>query len=124
MPTQEQVVEALGNMSVIQLINLTKDLEQLWGVEAKPQMVQQAPVQQTETQTAAQVSFNVVLQSVPAEKKISVIKAVREQLGLTLLDSKAILDALPKVIKEDLCKEEADRLKTKLTEAGAVVEVK
>jgi large subunit ribosomal protein L7/L12 len=125
MVTQEQVVQALGNMTVMELIKLTKDLEQKWGVEAKPQVVQQATTQQTtETQTQAQVSFSVVLQSVPAEKKISVIKTVRELLGLTLLDSKALLDALPKTIKEELTKEEADELKRKLTEAGAVMEVK
>lgn len=122
--TQEDVVQALDNMSVIQIIALTKQLEQVWGVEAKPQIVQQATIQTTETQTNVQTEFSVFINSVPAEKKISVIKSVREQLGLTLLDSKAVLDSLPKMVKEGMTKDEADQLKTKLAEAGAVVEVK
>jgi large subunit ribosomal protein L7/L12 len=124
MITQEQVVAALGDMSLMELIKLTRDLEQLWNVEAKPQMVAYNPLPQVETQTTVQVSFNVILQSVPPEKKISVIKTVRELLGLTLLDSKTLLESLPKTVKEDQSKEEADELQRKLMQAGAVVEVK
>lgn len=122
--TQDQVVQFLSEMPVLQLIALTKELEEKWGVEAKPQVVEQAPVQQVQTKTAVQTEFSVILQSVAADKKISVIKSVRELLGITLLESKAILDALPKTVKENIPQEEADELKRKLTEAGAVVEVK
>jgi large subunit ribosomal protein L7/L12 len=121
--TQENVAQALGNMSVMQIITLTKELEQLWGVEAKPAVVQQT-ITQPETQAVVQSEFSVILNSVPADKKISVIKMIREVLGLTLLDSKAVLDTLPKMVKDGLSKEDADQLKTKLTEAGAIVEVK
>jgi len=122
--TQEDVVQYLCNLSVMQIISLTKDLEQLWGVEAVPQMVQQAPTLVTDAPVAAQTEFSVVLNTVAADKKISVIKTVRELLGLSLMDSKAILDALPKTIKEGLTKDEAEELKRKLTEAGGMSEVK
>lgn len=123
--TQEDVVQFLDNMSVVQMIALTKQLEQLWGVEAKPQMVESiAPTQQTETK-AEQTEFNVSLVSFPADKKIALVKLIREVLGLGLLESKGVVEsALPKVIREGVSKEEAEALKTKLAEAGAVVEVK
>lgn len=120
--TNEQVAEFLGNMSVIQLITLTKELESLWGVEAKPQAVIQTIKQ--EVKTVEQTEFTVTLVSFPADKKIALVKLVREVLGLGLVESKNLVESLPKVIKEGVSKDDAEALKVKLAEVGGVVEVK
>ncbi len=123
MPTMEEVVQAMGNMSVMQIIALTKELEQKWGVEAKPQVVQQQQ-QSNEQQAPAKDEFNIILASVPADKKMAVIKTVREILTLGLKESKELVESAPKMVKEAVSKSEADDLVAKLTAAGAVVEVK
>ena len=123
MPTMEEVVQAIGNMSVMQVIALTKELEQKWGVKAEPPTVQVQP-RQNEQQEVAKDEFNVTLASVPADKKMAVIKVIREVLGLGLKESKDLAEAAPKLIKESVSKSEADDLVAKLTAAGAVIEVK
>ena len=119
--TKDEAVEALGTMTVMQLIALTKELEQSWGVKAEPQMVEFVP---QEKQGPIQTEFTVVLSSVPADKKMTVIKLVREMLGMALKESKDLVEAVPKVIKEGVSKEDADLYKTRFTEAGAVIELK
>lgn len=120
--TNEDVVKALGNMSVMQVIALTKELEQKWGVKAEPPVVQVQ--QQQQQKQEAQTEFNVILTSVPAAAKMSVIKVVREVMGLGLKESKDLVEAAPKTLKEAVSKEEAADLQNKLTTAGAVIEVK
>ncbi len=123
--TNDDVVKALGNMSVMQVIALTKELEQKWGVKAEPPTVQvQLQQQQPDTQTSAQTEFNVILTQVPADKKMAVLKMVRELTGLGLKESKDVVEGCPKVIKESVSKEEAEQVKAKLVEAGGTVEVK
>lgn len=122
--TLEDVVQSLGNMSVMELISLTRDLEAKWGVKAVPQPVQVQQQNKQEEVKATQDEFTVVLASVPADKKMSVIKVVREVLGLPLKESKELVEAVPKTIKEGVSKAEADDYVSKLTAAGAVVEVK
>jgi large subunit ribosomal protein L7/L12 len=122
--TQEQVVEALGNLTVVELIALTRRCEQQWGVEAKPQLVQSVGVETPVETQAAQTEFEVVFVSYPADKKMGLVKLVREVMGLGLLESKNLVEAVPKTLKEGLTKEEAETLKARLTEAGAVCEVK
>ncbi len=123
--TNDDVVKALGNMSVMQVIALTKELEQKWGVKAEPPTVQvQTQQQQPDTQTSVQTEFNVVLTQVPADKKMAVLKMVRELTGLGLKESKDVVEGCPKVIKESVSKEEAEQVKAKLVEAGGTVEVK
>ena len=121
--TTDDIARALGNMSVMELISVTKELEKRWGVEAKPQPVQ-VQQQQPDTQSTAKEEWNVILASVPAAAKMSVIKAVREVLGLGLKESKDLVESAPKMIKEAVSKADADDLNAKLTAAGAVVEVK
>jgi large subunit ribosomal protein L7/L12 len=119
----EEVVQALGNMSVMQVIALTKELEQKWGVKAEPQAVQiqnNAPKQETVEQT----EFTVVLTSVPADKKMACLKMVRELTLLGLKEAKEFVESVPKVVKEGCSKADAEDYKAKLTEAGGVVEVK
>lgn len=121
--TNDDVVNFLGNMSVMQVIALTKELEQKWGVKAEPQAVQ-IQQQQNEKQAVVKEEWDVVLASVPNDKKMGVIKAIRELLGLGLKESKDLAEAAPKTIKEGVSKADADDLFAKLTAAGAVVEVK
>lgn len=121
--TNDDVVKALGNLTVMELIALTKELEAKWGVKAEPQ-VQQQVQQKQEEQKPAQEEFTVVLASVPADKKMSILKAIREQLMLGLKESKDFVEAAPKTVKEGLTRAEADALKAALEAAGAVVEMK
>lgn len=120
----ENVVEFLGNLSVMELIALTKQLEQDWQVEAKP-MLQEMLIAPTQEETkAAQTEFSVVLVSFPADKKIAVIKTLREVSGLDLVSCKNLLEKLPQSVKEGLMKEQAEEMKFKLEEVGAKVELK
>lgn len=124
MPTQDEVVAALGNMTVMELIALTKHLEQHWGVEAKPQMAEITAPVETVAQGPAQTEFDVWLVSFPADKKMGLIKLVREVMGTGLKESKELVESTPKVIKEGLSKDDTEVLKARLMEAGGVVEVK
>jgi len=121
--TNDDVVKALGNLSVLEMIALTKELEQKWGVKAEPQAVQ-VQQQGPGNQVVEKEEWNVVLASVPSDKKMAVIKAVREVMGLGLKESKDLVEAAPKMLKEAVSKADADDLNAKLTAAGAVVEVK
>jgi large subunit ribosomal protein L7/L12 len=123
--TQEQVIDYLSNLSVIDLVNLTKSLEDKWGVKAAPVAV--AAVGGGAAAAAAPVEekteFTVVLKAGGANK-INVIKVVREVTGLGLKDAKDMVDGAPKEIKAGVPKTEADDIAKKLKEAGAEVEIK
>ena len=122
---QENVIKALGDMTVMELIALTKELEVKWGVEAKPLAVQLNTVPVVEANKVEQTEFEVLLVSFPPEKKITLVKLVREVLGLGLLESKNVVEStLPRTIKDGLSKEDTATLRAKLMEAGAVVEVR
>jgi large subunit ribosomal protein L7/L12 len=122
--TNEDVVNALSNMSVMEVIQLTRELEEKWGVKAEPPPVQFQPGPPQQEQAPAKDEFDVVLASVPADKKMAVIKIVRELTLMGLKESKELVEAAPKVLKEGVSKSDADEYKRKLEEAGAVVEVK
>ena len=117
----DDVVKTLGNMTVLEVIALTKDLEAKWGVEAKPAPVVYTPPPK---QVDAQTEFTVTLVSVPADKKMAVVKAVRELTLMGLKESKDLVEAAPKMLKESISAADAEDLKNKLTAAGAVIEVK
>jgi large subunit ribosomal protein L7/L12 len=123
--TTEQVIDHLSNMPVIQLAGLIKQLEEKWGVKAAPIAVAgpaagPAPVEKKEEQT----EFTVILAGFAADKKIGIIKVVRELTGLGLKEAKDLVEAAPKTVKEQVAKAEAEEMKKKLTEAGATVELK
>ncbi len=122
--TNDDVANFLGNLSVMQVIALTKELEQKWGVKAEPPVVQLQTQQQKPDTQVAQTEFNVVLTQVPADKKMAVLKMVRELTGLGLKESKEVVEGCPKVIKESVSKEDAETYRAKLVEAGGTVEVK
>ena len=120
--TKEQIMEAIESMTVLELSELVKALEEKFGVSAS------APVAAAAAPSAAaaaeeQTEFDVILAAAGASK-INVIKVVREVTGLGLKEAKELVDGAPKAIKEKISKADADALKAKLEEAGATVEVK
>jgi large subunit ribosomal protein L7/L12 len=124
--TTEQVIEHLSNMPVIQLAGLIKQLEDKWGVKAAPVAVAAAagPAAAAAPAAVEQTEFTVVLDSFAADKKIGIIKVVRELTGLGLKEAKDIVEAAPKPLKEGVAKAEAEDMKKKLEEAGAKVVLK
>jgi large subunit ribosomal protein L7/L12 len=118
------LAEQLGQLNVMQLVDLTKKLEAAWGVTAAPQV---GPLPSQPGQDEAKVEqteFTVSLLSYPADKKMALVKLVREICGLGLLESKNLVEGAPKSLKEGVSKDEAEALKVRLLEAGGVVEVK
>jgi len=123
--TKEEIKEAIKNMTVLELAELVKELEEEFGVSAAA-MVAAAPAAGGAAGGAAaeeKTEFDVILQS-PGDKKINVIKVVREITGLGLKEAKELVDNAPKPVKEGVSKEEAEQIKAKLEEAGATVEIK
>ena len=123
-----RIVEDLSNATVIEIADLVKELESKWGVTAAaPVAVQAAGGGGPAAAPAAEAktTFDVILASVPADKKIAVIKAVREvKAGLGLAEAKALVEGAPRAVLEGAPKADADAAKKKLEEAGAKVEVK
>lgn len=120
--SNEELLDVLGNYSVMQLVQLTRELEKRWNLKAEPQV--QTVVTTVQEVVVTKTEFDVMLLSVPADKKMSVIKAVREVMALGLKESKDFVESAPKLIKESVSAAEAETIKNKLTEAGALVEVK
>ncbi|MBL3593464.1 MAG: 50S ribosomal protein L7/L12 [Synergistaceae bacterium] len=124
--TREDLIKAIEEMSVLELSELVKELEERFGVSAAAPMAAMpmmmggaAPAAEVEEQT----EFDVILKG-PGANKIGVIKVVRELTGLGLKDAKDLVDNAPKAIKEGVEKAEAEDIKKKLEEAGAEVEMK
>ena len=120
--TSEQIIEAVKEMSVLELNDLVKAIEEEFGVTAAAPVAAAGAAAGGEA-AAEQSEFDVVLENAGASK-IKVIKAVREITGLGLKDAKDLVDSAPKAIKEGVAKEEAEEMKAKLEEAGAAVELK
>ncbi len=123
------IVEQLSNATVIEIADLVKELEAKWGVSAAAPVAVAAAGGAAGGAAApaaeAKTAFDVILASAPADKKIAVIKAVREvKAGLGLAEAKALVEGAPKPVLEGVPKAEADNAKKKLEEAGAKVEVK
>lgn len=120
-----QIVDTLSALTVIEAAELSKMLEEKWGVSAAaPVAVAAAAGGAAAPAAEAQTEFNVILASAPADKKIGIIKVVREITGLGLKEAKDLVEAAPKAVKEAVAKDEAEKIKKSLTEAGATVEVK
>ena len=124
--TKDQVIEFISNMSVLEMSELVKEMEEKFGVSAAAVAVA-APVVAGSVDAAApaeeKTEFDVILTSI-GEKKINVIKEVRGITGLGLKEAKEAVESAPKAIKEGVSKEEAEEVKKKLEEAGAGVELK
>ena len=122
---KDQILEAIENMTVLELSELVKAMEEKFGVSAAAPVAVAAAGAAPAGGAAAEVKteFTVVLESA-GDKKINVIKAVREATGLGLKEAKELVDGAPKPVKENIAKAEAEELKGKLEEAGATVELK
>lgn len=124
--TKENVISFIENMSVLELSQLVKDLETKFGVSAAAPVAVAMPGAGGAAGPAAEAKteFNVVLATVPADKKINVIKEVRAITGLGLKEAKDLVEGAPKTLKEGVNKQEADEIKKKLEAEGAKVEIK
>ncbi len=123
--TKEDVLEFIGNMTVVELNALVKEFEEKFGVSATPMVVAGGAVAGGDAGGAAEekTEFNVVIID-SGEKKINVIKVIRELTGLGLKEAKSAAEETPSTIKEGVSKEDAEAAKAKLEEAGAKVELK
>ena len=113
-----QIVDLVAELSVLELADLVKEVEDRFGVSAAAPVAVAAAAEEEKTE------FDVVLAGFDAAAKIKVIKVVREITGLGLADAKAAVEGAPKTLKEAVSKDEAEELKKKLEEAGAKVELK
>ena len=125
--SKDEILDAISNMTVIQVVELISDMEKKFGVTAA------APVAMVSGGAAAgaaaapaeeKTEFTVVLKEYPADKKVGVIKVVRELTGLGLKEAKDLVEGVPGTVKEGVNKADSDNMKKKLEDAGAKVEIK
>jgi large subunit ribosomal protein L7/L12 len=127
--TVEKIVDEIGDLSALELSKLVKALEEKFGVSAAAPMIAMAPGMGAGAAAGAapaaeeQTEFDAILTAV-GDKKIQVIKVVRELTGLGLKEAKDLVDGAPKPVKEKVAKQEADAIKAKLAEVGGTVEIK
>ncbi len=124
--TKQDVIDFIANMTVLDLSELIKELEEKFGVSAAAPVAMMAAGPAAEgggAQVEEKTEFDVIL-TAHGDKKIQVIKEVRAITGLGLKDAKDLVDGVPKPVKEGVSKDEADKIKNQLEEAGAQVEVK
>jgi large subunit ribosomal protein L7/L12 len=124
--TKEDVIEFIANMSVLELSELVKEMEEKFGVSAAAPVTMMAAAPAGEAggaQAEEKTEYDVILTAF-GDKKIQVIKEVRAITGLGLKDAKILVDSVPKPIKEGIVKEDAEKIKAQLEEAGAQVELK
>lgn len=129
MVTKEQIVEAIGQMSVLELVDLIKAIEEKFGVQASAPVTfaafpQGAGAAAATEEKEEKTSFDVVLVSYPDNAKINILKVVREITNMQLKEAKEFVESVPKPVKEGVTKEEAEQIKKKLEEVGAKVEIK
>ena len=123
--TKDELVNAIAELTVLELSELVKAIEEKFGVKAAAPAVAVAAAAAPAAAAAEEKDeFNVVLTAVDAAKKIGVIKIVREITGLGLKEAKDLVEGAPKAVKENVAKAEAEELKKKITEAGGTVELK
>ena len=122
--TKEDVIEFIANMSVLDLSELVKEMEEKFGVSAAaPVAMMAAGPAEGGAAAEEQTEFDVII-TAHGDKKIQVIKEVRVITGLGLKDAKGLVDSVPKPVKEGVAKDEAEKIKAQLEEVGAQVEIK
>ena len=121
----ESILESIEKLTLLEAAELVKAMEEKFGVSAAaPVAVAAVAAAPAEAAAEEASEVNVILASVPADKKIAVLKEVRAITGLGLKEAKDLVDGAPKAIKEGIKKEEAEAIKKQLEEAGAVIEIK
>ncbi len=121
--TKEQIFEFIDKMTILEISQFIKDFEERYGVTASAPVAVVAGAAAAAAPEEEKTSFDVILVSI-GEKKIQVIKTVRELTSLGLKEAKELVDGAPKPVKTDISKEEADSIKAKLEEQGATAEIK
>jgi large subunit ribosomal protein L7/L12 len=128
--TKDQIIEAISNMTVLELVDLIKAIEDKFGVQASapvafaPAMMPGSAGAAAAEEKEEKTTFDVIVKEVPADKKLNVLKVVRELTNMQLKEAKEFVESVPKALKEGVTKEEAEQIKKKLEEAGAKVEIK
>jgi large subunit ribosomal protein L7/L12 len=121
---KQDILDAIGSMSVLELSQLIKDMEEKFGVSAAAAVAVAAPAAGAAAPAAEEKTEFTVMLAAAGENKVNTIKAVREVTGLGLKEAKDLVDGAPKPIKEGVSKADAEAIKKKMEEAGAKVEVK
>jgi large subunit ribosomal protein L7/L12 len=125
--SKDEILDAISNMTVIQVVELIADMEKKFGVTAAAPVAIAAPGAGGAAAAAPaeeKTEFTVILKEYPADKKVGVIKVVRELTGLGLKEAKDLVEGVPGTVKEGVNKADSDNMKKKLEEAGAKVEIK
>ena len=123
---QEEILNAISSLTIIEVVDLVKAMEEKFGVTAAAPvaMAAAAPAAAAAAPAEVQTEFTVVLKEYPAEKKVTVIKVVREATGLGLKEAKDLVEGVPSTVKEGVNKADSEKIKKSLEDAGAKVEVK
>lgn len=124
MATKEEILDAIAGMSVMDVVDLVKMMEDKFGVSAAAPVAAAAGPAAAAAAVEEQTEFTVVLAGIDAAKKVNVIKVVREITGLGLKEAKDLVEGAPQTVKEGVDKKTADELKKKIEEAGGKVELK
>jgi large subunit ribosomal protein L7/L12 len=125
--SKDEILDAISNMTVIQVVELIADMEKKFGVTAAAPVAMMAGGGGAAAAAAPaeeKTEFTVILKEYPADKKVGVIKVVRELTGLGLKEAKDLVEGVPGTVKEGVNKADSDNMKKKLEEAGAKVEIK
>jgi large subunit ribosomal protein L7/L12 len=126
--SKDEILEAISNMTVMQVVELISDMEKKFGVTAAAPVAMVAGGGAGAAAAAApaeeKTEFTVILKEYPADKKVGVIKVIRELTGLGLKEAKDLVEGVPGTVKEGVNKADSDNMKKKLEEAGAKVEIK
>jgi large subunit ribosomal protein L7/L12 len=123
---KDEILEAISNMTIMEIVDLISAMEEKFGVTAAAPVAVAAVAGPAAAAAPAeeQTEFTVILKEYPADKKVGVIKVVRELTGLGLKEAKDLVEGVPGTIKEGVSKDDSDAMKKKLEEAGAKVEIK
>jgi large subunit ribosomal protein L7/L12 len=122
---KEEILDAISKLTLIEVVELISDFEKKFGVTAAaPVAIAAGPAAAAAAPVEEKTEFTVVLKEYPADKKVTVIKVIREITGLGLKEAKDLVEGVPSTVKEAVSKADSDTMKKKLEEAGAKVEVK
>ena len=123
--SKEQILESISNMTIMEVVDLVKMMEEKFGVTAAaPVAVAAAGGGAAAPAAEEQTEFAVTMKAYPAEKKVTVIKVIREITGLGLKEAKDLVEGAPSLVKESVSKADAEKIKKQLEDVGATVEVK
>ena len=123
--SKEQILESISNMTIMEVVDLVKMMEEKFGVTAAaPVAVAAAAGGAAAPAAEEQTEFTVTMKAYPAEKKVTVIKVIREITGLGLKEAKDLVEGAPSLVKESVSKADSEKIKKQLEDVGATVEVK